>query len=115
MATKGTQSKEQIFSTLLKTYTSSFMYNDNKECRINLYEDGQPIQIKVTLTYAKTPVQETGASASSSEYVALAARNETFDWGDETTPTPTLEPSEDEKENIAKLISKLGPERLKQS
>ena len=36
MATKGTQSKEQIFSTLLKTYTSSFMYNDNKECRINL-------------------------------------------------------------------------------
>jgi len=57
MAAKGSQLKNEITQKILTTFPSSFIYNDGKEIRINGMEDGQELQIKVTLTCAKTMVE----------------------------------------------------------
>ena len=100
MAAKGTESKNVIFSKLLECFPGSFMYNDGKECRINMVEDGNEIQIKVALTAAKTPVTPDGS-------IATAPVKDDFNW--ESDPTPAAaEPTDQEKENLRLLAAKLG-------
>ena len=53
---KGQAAKQEVMATILSTFTDSFMYNGGKEIRINTSENGEPVQIKVTLTAAKTSV-----------------------------------------------------------
>lgn len=107
---KGSQAKADIFAKLLEVFPNSFMYNDGKECRINMDEDGNNVQIKVTLTMAKAPVEPDDSPTP-------VASPEKLDWSDETaaatapkspvTHVPTG-PSEEEKANIARLVAKLG-------
>lgn len=54
---KGQESKQVIISQLLEQFEGSFLYNDGKEVRIPMTEDGAEVQIKVTLTCAKTNVE----------------------------------------------------------
>ena len=58
---KGTQAKEAIVQKILDTFEGSFKYD--KEIRIPFEENGEIIQIKVTLTCAKTNV-ENGADTA---------------------------------------------------
>ena len=101
MAAKGTESKNVIFSKLLECFPGSFMYNDGKECRINMVEDGNEIQIKVALTAAKTPVTPDGS-------IAAAPVKDDFNWDTDPTPIAAPEPSEEEKKNLQLLAAKLG-------
>ena len=57
---KGATAKKYIFDTLLKTFEDSFMYNNGKELRVNIDEEGTPVQIKITLTAAKEAVSPEG-------------------------------------------------------
>ena len=106
MAAKGSKAKQEIFDKLIEMFPGSFMYNDGKECRINLTEDGAAVQIKVALTAAKTPVEPDGSAVSE------AAAD--FNWDTETSNSTNInEPivediSEQEKQNLQRLVEKLG-------
>ena len=74
-------SKQEIFDKLIEMFPGSFMYNDGKECRINLNEDGAAVQIKVALTAAKTPVEPDGSAVSEAAAESfLAARDLGMTW-----------------------------------
>ena len=83
---KGSSSKELITEILLGVFKGSFV--NGKELRIPVIENGDPIQIKVTLTAAKDLI-----SADGSDSISVAQFSE---------------PTEEEKEAIKQLLIKLG-------
>lgn len=101
MAAKGSLAKQEIANKVLETFPGSFLYNDGKEIRINWTEDGLPIQIKMVLTAAKVAVE--GGEDVAIPGAATAAIKPT-----ETNEKIPQEPSEEEKERLAALLSKLG-------
>lgn len=98
---KGSLSKDIIFKKLIEVFPGSFM-QDDKICRIPMTEDGQIVEIKVTLTAAKDIL---GTAA------AVPAKEE-FDWSDEKLdPVSSVaknDLSEQEKANIKKMMEALG-------
>jgi len=102
MGAKGSILKQEIASKILTAFPGSFLYNDGKEIRINGTEEGQPLQIKLTLTAAKVAVE--GGSD-----VALPGEAATADVKPNVTnEIIPQEPSEEEKERLATLLNKLG-------
>ena len=109
---KGQAAKQEAFAKMLEMFPDSFLYNDNKELRINTTEDGNDIQLKVVITCAKTPVSEgeenaiPGASfpepkaTTKTKVVGLSA--------DEAVTEQVLEATEDEKQKISNLMAELG-------
>ena len=99
MAVKGAQLKNEITQKILSTFAGSFLYNDGKEIRINGTEDGLPVQIKVTLTCAKTPVESESIIAVSAEEDAPVVVS------NEKVPN---EPTEEEKARLDRLLKSLN-------
>ena len=95
---RGVDSKAAATEMILKTFPGSFIYD--KEIRIPYMENGENIQLKCTLTCAKTNVGEGDENAIPG---AVAANDNTI----ETTST-AIEPTEEEKENVKKLMEVLG-------
>ena len=101
---KGNASKEIIFQKILDTFKGSFMA-DAKTLRIPMEENGEPLEIKVTLTAAK-------------DIIGDAAVGEDHDWSDPKdtsksntvgTVTPIVaEPTQEEKENVQRMLKNLG-------
>ena len=58
MAARGSEAKEFITKKLLETFDGSFLYNNGKEIRIPVTENGENLQIKIALTCAKTNVEQ---------------------------------------------------------
>lgn len=105
MALKGAQAKEEITKKILEVFPSAFQYD--KEIRVNMMEDGQLTQIKLTLTAAKVMVNAGGDVAvpgDTVEEVAAAPTQATFD----APKTANIETSAAEKENLSKLLRSLG-------
>ena len=50
---RGAQSKTAIFNKLMEVYPDAFFEDEGKILRIPLNEDGELVEIKVTLTAAK--------------------------------------------------------------
>lgn len=100
MAVKGTILKKEITDKILEVFPGSFLYNDGKEIRIPGMEDGQLIQVKVALTCAKTNVEQNGENALPGEVMPTS----TID----STPQTTVEISQEEKDNVKKLMASLG-------
>lgn len=94
---RGTIAKKEVISKLKEVFPDMFEYG-NKELRIPMMEDGQRVEIKVALTCAKTNVGGDDASVESGV--------QTLDFSNETPAK--LEPSAEEKQNIAELMSRLG-------
>ena len=99
MAVKGAQLKNEITQKILSTFAGSILYNDGKEIRINGTEDGLPVQIKVTLTCAKTPVESESIIAVSAEEDAPVVVS------NEKVPN---EPTEEEKARLDRLLKSLN-------
>jgi hypothetical protein len=92
---KGTQSKSQIVEKILSTFDGAFEYG--KEIRIPMIEDGERVEIKVTLTCAKVNV----------------GGGDPVEGAVSETPAPPAAavsdvPTDEEKKNIADLMAKLG-------
>jgi hypothetical protein len=100
MAVKGTILKKEITDKILEVFPGSFLYNDGKEIRIPGMEDGQLIQVKVALTCAKTNVEQNGENALPGEVMPTS----TVD----SAPQTTVEISQEEKDNVKKLMASLG-------
>lgn len=99
MAVKGAVSKKKIADIILAQFSDSFLYNDGKEIRINMVEDGVPVQIKVTLTASKTIVGNESKASSEDSPVEVPTSNMAHD---------ITEPSEEEKQRIINLLDRLG-------
>lgn len=56
MAVRGAEAKANITKKILETFEGSFLYNGGKELRIPVEENGEIVQIKITLTAAKVNV-----------------------------------------------------------
>lgn len=100
---RGAKAKEEIFAKLLETFEGSFMYNGGKECRINWDEDGNLVQIKVTLTTAKDAVSIEGDIENAKETVVQENAAGAF-----PAPKKNVEPSLEEKKNVEDLLKALG-------
>lgn len=100
MAAKGSIAKQRIIEKILQTFPESFLYNDGKEIRINEFEDGNPVQIKITLTAAKVAV--------TSEKQITKTDDGEINFTYAPTENVINEPSDEEKERLKTLLEKLG-------
>lgn len=103
---KGAVSKEIFFNKLLEIFPDSFMYNNGKECRIPMTEDGDIIQLKITATCAKTNV-----SNEIEKDFFDNANTSTIDINVNAGAPPegfSTQPSAEEKEKVAELLKQLG-------
>lgn len=98
MAAKGAESKEKIVQKILDTFEGAFPYE--KEIRIPMVENGEEIEIKVTLTCAKVNVGD--AAIHNAKLVT-----ESIDFTKDSV-APVLEPTEQEKENVKNLLARLN-------
>lgn len=103
MAARGAESKEKVMQVILETFPSAFKYD--KEIRIPMYENGEEIQIKVALTAAKTNVESGGDTAVPGATKTVV--KEIAATGPVETTGP-VEPTEEEKRNVANLLNMLG-------
>lgn len=103
MAAKGSVLKKEIADKILEVFPNSFLYNNGKEIRINGTENGESLQIKVTLTTSKTKVENENFSTETSPSISTDKIIENKDM--EKFPQ---EPTEEEKERLTFLLNKLG-------
>ena len=95
MAARGAWSKEQVWNKILETFPGSFV--NEKEIRIPMIENGDRIEIKVTLTAAKTNVGGDATNEATQGTKATVSAS-----------TEVLPPSEEEKAQVNNLLAKLG-------
>ena len=96
MAAKGTESKNVIFTKLQEVFPDSFWEDQGKILRIPLTENGARVEVKVSLTAAKVNLGgEEPVSAFPMESVVK-------------TSIPDIEPTQEEKDNVNKLLASLG-------
>lgn len=104
---RGAASKEQVMAGILAAFPGSFKYD--KEIRIPMNEDGEIIQIKCVLTAAKVNVENGGDTAVPGAATATATKTKTATASVSPAPTGFMnEPTAEEKQAVADLVSKLG-------
>ena len=99
---KGQNLKKDIQSKILETFPGSFLYNDGKEIRISGIEDGQEVQIKVTLTAAKENVTQ------GEDFIIPGEKAPDMPITPPQKPSINIEYSEKEKETISAYLRALG-------
>lgn len=104
---KGTVAKATISKKILDTFDGAFPYNDGKEIRIPIEEDGEIIQIKVVLTAAKVSV-EPGSDNAIPTANNIVEKNVINNSAINQTSTTIVEPSEEEKQNLQNMLARLG-------
>jgi len=109
---KGAILKEEITQKLLAMFDNCFLNNNGKEIRIEGQENGETLQIKVTLTTAQTNVKNPNSSTpavptkSSTPQVVPNKPSTNIGFAD----VQHGEPTEEEKEKLEDLLAKLGIE-----
>lgn len=105
---KGQQAKSEVMQAILEHFgDKAFIYE--KDIRVNWVEDGQPVQIKISLTASKVAVEKDGDVALPS--APAIPKAEMLDFSDDAAPMPApapAEPSAQEKQNIADLLKAIG-------
>lgn len=100
---RGAASKEQVMAGILAAFPGSFKYD--KEIRIPMSEDGEIIQIKCVLTAAKVNVENGGDTAVPGTTTVTKVATTSVN----SVPTSFMnEPTAEEKQAVADLVSKLG-------
>lgn len=102
MAAKGSIAKSDIFKKILDTFDGSFM-NGEKELRIPWVENGEQLEIKVALTAAKD-ILGGGDAKSQVNPTHAEPVNTSIPTNTQTVNVPS-EPTEEEKERVAKLVA----------
>ena len=97
---RGAIAKSEVAKKLLATFDGAFEYD--KEIRIPMVENGENVQIKVTLTCAKENVSNGADNAIPGDFPP--PKNEPVTV---VSDTPVA-PSEEEKENVKRLLELLN-------
>lgn len=103
MAAKGSIAKGEITQKILSVFPGSFLFNSGKEIRVPIMENGEQIQIKVTLTAAKTNVEGGSDTALPGEVATPPATAKPLKEN-----TVVAEVTEEEKQNVMKAMAALG-------
>ena len=98
---KGQITKDIITEKILEIFKGSFKYD--KEIRIPYIENGEEIQIKCVLTCAKTNVDAGGENAIPGETQTILSEDKT-----QVTNKETIEITQEEKNNVSKMLAALG-------
>lgn len=104
MSARGSILKQEVATKILAAFPGSFLYNDGKEIRINGVEDGQNLQIKVTLTCAKVAVEGGEDNILPGESLGTVSSTQTS----KTVEKVPQEPTNEEKERLKTLLNQLG-------
>ena len=107
MAAKGTESKNAIWDKFMEVFPDAFWEETGKILRIPMNENGSRVEIKVSLTAAKSNLREADSAFGSIDSSSSNAFNQTA-FNAEPAPAKNLEVTEEEKENVAKLLASLG-------
>lgn len=105
---KGQVSKAIINKKIIDMFEGAFPYNDGKEIRIPMQEDGMEVQIKVSLTCAKDNVQPGDDNAVPGSTIT---NNEVLSFKSEPAILKTenhIAPTEEEKANVKSMLEFLG-------
>lgn len=100
---RGQESKSIIANKILQNFEGSFLYNGGKEIRIPIYENGELIQIKVTLTAAKENVEIGSDSALPTAKAVQPTQPAVVDL-----PWEERVPTEQEKQSVVNVLNKLS-------
>lgn len=99
---RGAEFKKEITKKILEFFPNSFLYNDGKEIRICGQEDGNEIQVKVTLTAAKENVYLGQDNATP----GISAQENIIN--NQSVEHNIVEPTQEEKNNVKKLMETFG-------
>ena len=106
---KGTESKNTVFAKLQEVFPNSFWEEQGKILRVPLNENGSRVEIKVTLTAAKNNLGgEDIPSAFSSNSAFSVTKALDLPAATESKKPEVLEPTQEEKDNVARLMASLG-------
>lgn len=100
MASKGAVAKEQIAKKMAEVFGADWIGERDKKYYLWANENGERIQIAISMTCPKTPVGEAGATADSNVL--------NFEDGATAGGETQIEITTDEKKNIADLKARLG-------
>ena len=106
MAIRGTKAKEELTQELLN-YFGDKAFKYDKEIRVNLIEDGQPVQIKLSLTAAKVAVTEGGDAALPGD-MPMPLEQAPLGTFNAAEPSVVAQPTEQERHNVSELLKSLG-------
>ena len=93
---KGSLSKTLIGTAILQVFPGSFIDSDQKTIRIPTSVEGEPLEIKITMTCAKDVIGSGNGGQASSETVTKQA-----------APQNT-EMTDDEIKEVQELVKRLG-------
>ena len=105
MAARGSVAKEEITNKILAEFPGSFKFD--KEIRVPVMENGELVQIKITLTAAKVNVENGGDTATPGADL-IKGMTQTVEGQVADSTTMSIEPTPEEKENVRILLSKLN-------
>ena len=100
MAIKGTEAKAQVAKKIIEIFGQDKVIENDKKLYINTTENGEPIQVCITMTCPKTFVGE-----------VVKAPESAFDMMAPTTepePFKPVEISAEERETVTELMKRLG-------
>ena len=105
---KGSAAKEVVTNTIKNAFGTNFIGEFDKKLYVWSTENGEPMQVAISLTCPKTPVGGDAAPARtmvSTDGFGLDFKNMPTT---PAAPAPVLEYTEEEKKTINDLIAKLG-------
>ena len=94
---KGAISKDKVKEKILEVFEGSFV--NDKEIRIPFVENGEQIEIKVTLTCAKDVIG--GGTATASVEATASA------FPTPAAPAQKVEATDEEKQRLKELVAKM--------
>ena len=98
---RGAQAKAELTEKILEMFQGSFL--DDKTIRVPWTENGEQLELKITLTCAKDVIGSAGGGSAAAS-ISAPKEASAFD-----NPEPVkVKITESEAENIAKLLSALN-------
>lgn len=99
MAIRGAVAKQEVIDKILEVFPNAFVHD--KTVRIPTMEDGQEIQIKLTLTAAKDLVTP---NADKAIPAAVLAPKQPVS----TVSAAVIQPTPEEKANVERFLKSIG-------
>ena len=95
---KGADSKEKVKQKILEMFEGSFI--NDKEIRVPMVENGETLEIKVTLTCAKDVIGSGSVVSAPAEATASA-------FPTPAAPAPKPEVTDEEKQRLKNLLAQM--------
>lgn len=106
---KGAEAKQYIADKMAEMFGEDWIGEYEKKYYIWSRENGERIQIAISMTCPKTPIN----ILETSKTIVENDSNSNWDWGWDNAPSAvtnniSIEITDEEKKNLAELINKLG-------